>query len=155
MKFKVGDRVRYVGRAFSNFGRIGTIEAFSKDPLFGKEALLTWDNATEPLFISLDYLELIKPEKPKVTEETMNYYNYYIESIFVNKVIWAGRKTIVLYKDGRVGVDRKTHRSIAKCHPNDKYDKYKGYHIALNRAIISASKRTIAATERRLAVLTK
>lgn len=154
MKFKVGDRVRYVGKAFSNFGKIGTIEAFieafSKDPLFGKEALLTWDDGTEPLFISLDYLELIKPEKPKVTEETMNCY---IESIFVNKVIWAGRKTIVLYKDDRV--DSKTHRSIAKCNPNDKYDKYKGYHIALNRAIISASKRTIAATERRLAVLTK
>lgn len=63
--------------------------------------------------------------KNKTTNEEWDGFTFRTKS---NKVILSDKYTIVILPDGRKG--------IAKCHPDDEFDKQRGFEIALAKALL-------------------
>lgn len=148
-KFKVGDRVKVTKgrRDGENFvGGVGTIIAIYKHALL--PCVISFDNWTEATakryatIYSEDELELIETPANKRPKAIIYDLDDTQESkIELVKLIYTGRKTILLYKDHPE--DKKVHKAIAKCNPDDVYYPFIGQQIALKRAQISKLEREL------------
>lgn len=124
-KFKVGDKVRVTKQMFSKdkpvgfVGKIGTVDCgeyyFENDDLYYEES----------------QLELVINEIEEPTGEVFDRGRKELLEIQVDRVIYTGNKTILHYTAPNSG---RTGRVVAKCHPEDKFDKEIGYKVALLKA---------------------
>lgn len=141
MKFKVGDRVKVRDNTgtYQNFdGGIGVVKKVRRGETFPYEVDFS-DAKPEDFHTMYDGMEPELLERPIVEEKAMGTYSLSL-MFWAHKFIYVGGKTILLYSDTQGGRIR---RSIAKCHPDDNYDRSVGEDVAYYRAAIKACERKL------------
>lgn len=130
---KVGDKVKAIKGVAAYRDCIGVITSILDDRSHQYFVRFDDNNAFGWGVFAADELKPIESpakERPKVTVHDLDCH---IESrIHPVKVIYVGYKTILLYKD--FPHDKKVRRVIAKCHPDDEYNRQLGLNIAVKRA---------------------
>lgn len=135
--FKVGDKVKVIKGVAAHkevyMNCIGVITLISDDRSHQYYVSFDGNNVFGWVLFTADELKLIESPAKERPKATVHDLDCHIESrIHPVKVIYVGYKTILLYKD--FPHDKKVRRVIAKCHPDDEYNRQLGLNIAVKRA---------------------
>lgn len=137
--FKVGDKVKFKntgieGHIVDYAGKMMLIETnqgnyYAFD--YQVESLMEQDKSDNGVQVLMEFKQEKLPADVVDLQQYDVTYNGKKELSLV-KVIYNDKATILFYQN-KTGAILK---SVAKCHPEDKYDKEKGFSVALHKALI-------------------
>lgn len=139
MRFKKGDVVINISQNYSDLGKVVVEEDNGSDVVLVHAPHCAYSHSGGGNGYQRrdeqEYLWLLRDELRKVNTKNKTDFDSFESKNFytrLEKVIYSDKYTIVFLCDGRKGV--------AKCHPDDKFDKTRGLEVATAKALLKEPK---------------